>query len=117
MPFPSKMQGSSLEGDADVSITEAMTHVSMRLISAPDNLWQGFQDPCAMSFWGICADVIQPRNDITENTAAAEAIQKHNSRINADVIVEAPRKQRVRSPDKGACAAPRTRIWRRAPGS
>ena len=32
-PFPSVMQGSSLEGDADVSITEALTHVSRCLIS------------------------------------------------------------------------------------
>ena len=64
MPFPSKMQGSSLGGDADVSITEAMTHMSMCLISAEGNLCQGFKDPCAMTFCDICADLIQPGGDV-----------------------------------------------------
>ena len=68
MPCPSKKQGSSLEGDADVSITDAMTDASMCLISASGNLCQGFKDPCAMSFCDICADLIQPRSVIKFDT-------------------------------------------------
>ena len=85
-----------------LSITAPMTHVSMRLISAPGNLCKGFKDPCAMSlsFWDVCADLIQPRSDVTDNTAAAEAVEKPNGRVNADLVVEAPRELRTRSPDK-----------------
>ena len=82
-----------------MSITEAMTHASSCLITARGSLYQGFKDPCAMSFWDICADLIHARSDVTE-PAPAEAIQKPDSRIEADVVVEAPRKQRARSPDK-----------------
>ena len=41
---------SSLAGDADVSVTEAMTHVSSSLIATASNLCQGFKDLCASLF-------------------------------------------------------------------
>ncbi len=52
-----------------------------------------------MSFWTICADLLQPPSGANDKAASAEAIDKPDSTSDTNVVAKAPKEQRAKSPD------------------